>query len=316
MEIYRDLSVIEHSPNAVVTIGMFDGVHLGHQALIEKVQKKASQINGLSTIITFSPHPQLILYPEQTQNISLITSDEEKIAVMENLGIDRLIILNFTDVFARLSAREFIEKILVQQIGFKVIIIGHDHHFGKGRSGDVGLLKELAAQYDFQIELADVIRVDAEIVSSTALRQLIRAGDVSRAKQFLGRNYTLTGEVVSGEKRGRLLNFPTANLVPTNPQKLVPRDGIYAVKVKVGFEQYLGALNTGVKPTFSSLSRTIEVFMLDFKGDLYGQLLEVEFLIFMRDEIKFPDSAQLIQQMQKDVNYVRQNFANELKRKN
>jgi riboflavin kinase/FMN adenylyltransferase len=316
MEIYRDLSVIEHSPNAVVTIGMFDGVHLGHQALIEKVQKKASQINGLSTIITFSPHPQLILYPEQTQNISLITSDEEKIAVMENLGIDRLIILNFTDVFARLSAREFIEKILVQQIGFKVIIIGHDHHFGKGRSGDVGLLKELAAQYDFQIELTDVIRVDAEIVSSTALRQLIRAGDVSRAKQFLGRNYTLTGEVVSGEKRGRLLNFPTANLVPTNPQKLVPRDGIYAVKVKVGFEQYLGALNTGVKPTFSSLSRTIEVFMLDFKGDLYGQLLEVEFLIFMRDEIKFPDSAQLIQQMQKDVNYVRQNFANELKRKN
>jgi riboflavin kinase/FMN adenylyltransferase len=315
MEIYRDLSVIEHSPNAVVTVGMFDGVHLGHQALIEKVQKKASQIDGLSTIITFSPHPQLILYPEQTQNVSLITSDEEKIAVMENLGIDRLIILNFTDMFAQLSAREFIEKILVQQIGFKVIIIGHDHHFGKNRSGDVGLLKELAAQYNFQIELADAIRVDGEIVSSTSLRQLIRSGNVGRAKQFLGRNYTLTGKVVSGEKRGRLLNFPTANLVPTNPQKLVPKDGIYAVKVKVGAAQYLGALNTGMKPTFSSPSRTIEVFLLDFQGDLYGQLLEVEFLTFMRDEIKFPDSAQLIQQLQKDVNYVRQNFTNELKLK-
>ncbi|MBN2093673.1 bifunctional riboflavin kinase/FAD synthetase [candidate division KSB1 bacterium] len=309
MEIYRDLSVIEHNPNAVITVGMFDGVHRGHQALIEKVQKKASQINGLSTIITFSPHPQLILYPEQTRNIWLVTSDEEKIAIMENLGIDRLIILKFTNTFAQLSARAFIEKILVEKIGFKVIVIGHDHHFGKSRTGDVELLRQLSIQYDFQIELADVIRIDEEIVSSTCLRQLIRAGNVSRVKQFLGRNYTFKGEVVSGEKRGRVMNFPTANLVPINPQKLIPKDGIYAVTVKVGSEKYLGALNTGIRPTFPGASRSIEVNLLNFSGDLYGRILEVEFLAFIREELKFQDMAQLVAQMQKDVNYVRQNFA-------
>lgn len=315
MEIYRDLSVIEHNPNAVITIGMFDGVHLGHQALIEKVQKKASQIIGLSTIITFSPHPQLILYPEQMQNICLITSDEEKIAIMENLGVDRLIILNFTNAFAQLSAREFVEKILLQQIGFKVIVIGHDHHFGKDQSGDIRLLKKLSIQYNFQIEIADVIRVDKEIVSSTSLRQLIRTGNVRQAKKFLGRNYTLTGKVVAGEKRGRLLNFPTANLVLANPQKLVPKDGIYAVTVKVGSQKFLGALNTGKRPTFSGMNRSIEVYVLDFEGDLYGQLLEVEFLTYIRDEIKFQDTAQLTQQIQQDVNYVRQNFTHELEYK-
>ncbi len=309
MEIYRDLSVIEHNLNAVVTVGMFDGVHLGHQALIDKVQKKASQIKGLSTIITFSPHPRLILYPEQTQNIRLITTDEEKITVMENLGIDRLIILNFTNAFAQLSAREFIEKILVEKIGFKVIIIGHDHHFGKSRTGDVKLLKELAIQHNFEIELADVVRIDNEVVSSTSLRQLIRSGNFSRVRQFLGRNYALKGEVVSGEKRGRMMNFPTANLVPINPQKLIPKDGIYAVIVKVGSQKYLGALNTGVRPTFSEASRSIEVYLLDFTGDLYGQTLEVEFLAFIREELKFQDMTQLTAQIQKDVNYVRQNFA-------
>jgi riboflavin kinase/FMN adenylyltransferase len=312
MEVYSDLSSIRYHANGAITIGMFDGIHLGHQALIQKVKDAATRWHGLSTVISFSIHPQLVLAQQRSSPIQLLTTIEEKIEILARLGIDRLILIDFTKAFSQLAAARFIEEVLLTIIGFKSIVVGANHRFGRDRSGNFALLEQFRARYGFEIQLADLVRIDQEVVSSTTLRQFVRDGLMDKAQKFLGRNYVLVGKVIYGEGRGRQLHFPTANIQPLSEYKLIPKDGVYAVRVRVNSRWYLGALSTGMRPTFTPPRRSIEVYLLDFQGNLYDATLKIEFLKRLRDEIRFATVADLIVKMQNDVELIQREFSQQL----
>lgn len=312
MEVYSDLSSVQYQANGAITIGMFDGIHLGHQALIRKVKAAAARWQGLSSVISFSIHPQLVLTPQRSSPIQLLTTNEEKIEILARLGIDRFILIDFTKAFSELAATRFIEEILIKRIGFKSIVVGANHRFGKDRSGNFALLEQFQAQYGFEIQLAELVQIDQEIVSSTTLRQFVSDGWVDKAQKFLGRNYVLVGKVIRGEGRGRQLHFPTANIQPLSGHKLIPKDGVYAVRVWVNSRWYLGALSTGVRPTFSPPKRSIEVYLLNFQGNLYDATLKIEFLKRLRDEMRFETAADLMVKMQHDVELIQREFSQQL----
>ena len=254
MKIHRDLNDF-YAHNPVLTVGTFDGVHLGHRKIIARLHDLAKAINGESVIFTFDPHPRKIVAPAET-NLRLLTTLDEKIELFEQSGIDHLIVYPFTPEFAQLTYEQFVEQILVGQIHTKSLVVGYDHKFGKGRQGDFEFLKECADRHEFQIEKLDVLLVNESNVSSTKIREAIQIGDFDTANAFLGYSFVLHGTVVEGQKLGRQIQFPTANIEASDPDKIIPGYGVYAVQAKVQNKTYRGMLNIGSRPPLTAMPIT------------------------------------------------------------
>lgn len=294
---------------AVVTIGNFDGVHIGHQALFYEVIERAHAIDGTSIAITFEPHPLRVLKKDASP--PLITMYEQKVELIERSGIDVLISIPFTLEFAAISAERFVEEMLVRKIGMKAIVVGEDYAFGKGREGDIDLLNSLAPRLDFEVVVTGMIRTlqgTSERISSTAIRELVQAGEMQDACRMLGRHFQIRGTVVPGRDRGgKLLGFPTANLELDD--ELCPKAGIYAVTVEAQRRLFQGVANIGYSPTFDDRQFTVEVHILDFREAIYGQRLRVNFIKRIRDEKKFSSLAALKDQIAEDAETARRLLA-------
>ena len=302
MELIEDIEKIsEPLTNAVVTIGNFDGVHLGHQTLFQKVIEKAGSLGGRSVAITFEPHPIRVL--KQNGQPPLITIYEQKVELIARTGIEVLVCIRFTPEFAALSPETFVADLLVRRIGMKAIVVGEDYTFGRNREGNLALLQAYARQYDFEVITVGEIQTANSIVqriSSTKIRDLVTAGEVEIARKLLGRNYQIRGKVVVGRSRGgSQLGFPTANIEMQD--ELCPRTGIYAVTVDFGDRSNPGVANIGYSPTFDDRQFTVEVYLLDFCGDLYGKQLRVNFVKRLRDEKRFDTLSALSDQIGQDV---------------
>ena len=291
--------------NAVITIGNFDGVHLGHQALFHGVIEKADEIGGTSIVMTFEPHPIQVL--KKNGLPPLITLYEQKIELISNTGLDVLICVPFNQEFASISANEFVEDVLVRRIGMKAIVVGEDYTFGRNREGNVNLLKTYARRLGFEVILTDWIQISNNglgRVSSTGVRDLVSTGKVADAQKFLGRYYQIRGKVAPGRNRGgKLLGFPTANI--NLRDELCPKTGVYAVTVECMNKKYLGVANIGYSPTFDDKKFSVEVHIIDFNKNIYGQEIRVNFIEHIRDEIKFTDISELSDQIKKDIETTR-----------
>ena len=300
MIVVRSLKELPFDRNSVVTVGTFDGAHLAHQAIVRTVVEHANKRNGRSVVVTFSPHPRQVLRNDGAP-IALLSTLEERSDVCSALGVDVLLVLEFTTEFSRLSAREFYESIVVNGIGVSEVVEGYDHHFGHKRGGGMDALKAFGREFSFAVHTIDALFVVGELVSSSAIRRALRDGNVTKAALLLGRPYGYKGIVWRGDGRGRKLGYPTANLRSAEPDKLVPQNGIYFVRVPMGDVHRYGMTSVGVRPTFyEDGDRTVEVYILDFDGDLYDQELEVEFLERLRNEEKFGSAEELIRQMDRD----------------
>jgi riboflavin kinase / FMN adenylyltransferase len=302
MELINHFDKIEKPfKNAVITIGNFDGVHLGHRALFHEVIEKADAINGTSIVMTFEPHPVRVL--KQNGHLSLITVYEQKIELIENAGVDVLICVPFTKEFATISAKDFIQDVLLKSIGMKAIVVGKDYTFGKNREGDIDLLKTYANNLGFEVVVADWIQTSKNWpgrISSTRTRELVMAGKVDEAQKLLGRYYQIRGKVTSGRDRGgKLLGFPTANITLQN--ELCPKNGIYAVTVECSGKTYQGVANIGFSPTFDDHIFSVEVHILDFNENIYGQKIKINFVQRIRGEKKFSNLPELSDQIKKDI---------------
>jgi len=310
MEIIEQLEQISKPfENAVITIGNFDGVHLGHRALFQQVVEKAKALGGRSIAMTFEPHPIRVL--KKNGQPPLITLYEQKVELIRKTGIEVLICVPFTPEFAAMSARAFVEDLLVERIGMKAIVVGEDYTFGANREGNLGLLKKYAGRLGFEVVVVYPVKVSREIagrISSTRIRQLINAGRVEDAGVLLGRYYQIRGRVVSGRSRGaKVLGFPTANI--NLHDELCPKEGIYAVTVEHEGREFPGVANIGYSPTFGDQLFTVEVYILDFNEDIYDQKIRVNFVKKLRDEIRFSDINQLKQAIAGDVARAREILA-------
>jgi len=302
MREYNGLDSVEPEANSVVSVGTFDGVHRGHQRLVERVKELAAERGGCATLVTFEPHPQLVLQKTDKPPIRILTTLEEKREIVRQLGVDRFVVLAFTDDFSRMSAREFVLEVLVKRIGCAAIVVGPDHGFGKRREGTIETLRELGGEFGFAVEVVPELVLDGREVSSTAIRKTLELeGDVRTAAEMLGRPYEVRGVVGRGAGRGRDLGFPTANLVLDTPHKLLPKDGIYAGKAVVRGETFPAAINIGVRPTFNGGHRVVEAHILGNVGNLYGTHIRIQFVERIRDEVAFRTAAELVERMKEDV---------------
>lgn len=299
MEVIRDIADFPKLSFPVVTSGTFDGVHVGHQKILQRVKERARQSNGQSVVITYWPHPRLVLFPEDN-DLKLLSTIEERIEQLRSYGIDYLLIIPFTKEFSRLSSRTFISDVLVKTLHTKVLVIGYDHRFGKNREGSFEHLKARSAQYGFEVEEIPRQDVDDIGVSSTKIRKAIESGDIPTANRYLGHTYSLTSVVEEGNKLGRTIGYPTANLALPPSHKLIPANGVYAVWVKLDNERFPGMMNIGTRPTVDGTHLTLEVNILNFNRDIYGYTLTVEFVEQLRKEQKFADLEALKAQLAKD----------------
>ncbi len=299
MKVYNHIEEFTGCTNAVVTTGTFDGVHTGHQAIIRRLNEIAAKENGESVLLSFYPHPRMVLFPDDI-DLKLLTTQDEKISLLEKYGIQHLIIQPFTKEFSRLSSLQFIREILVNKIKTKKLVIGYDHHFGRNREGSFAHLKETGPMYGFTVEEIPAQDVDHVAVSSTKIRQALKEGDIWTAKEFLGHDYTLTGKVIHGEKKGHELGYPTANISVESRYKLIPAIGIYAVKTEVEGVLYDGMLYIGNRPTLNGKYLSIEVNLFDFNKDVYGKHITVYFKNKIRDDIKFNGLDELKIQLAND----------------
>lgn len=310
MELIEDLDkILNPFHKGVITVGNFDGVHIGHQALFHEVIEKADKIGGTSIAMTFEPHPIRVL--KKNGDPPLITLIEQKIELIQSSGIDVLVVVPFNDTFAQLSARDFVEKVLVNQIGMKAMVVGEDYTFGKGREGDLERLKTLSKDMDFEVIVVNWIQtanMDIGRISSTKIRELVMEGDVTEAQKLLGRHYQIRGTVARGRDRGgKMLGYPTANV--TLQDELCPKKGVYAVTVESTGKQCLGVANIGYSPTFDDHIFTVEVHILDFDSDIYDSKIRVNFVDRIRDEKKFSNIAELSDQIENDVKIARKMLA-------
>ena len=298
MVIFKSISEIrEKLRHPAVTIGNFDGVHLGHREIFRIVRERARAAGGVSVVVTFVPHPLQVVSPGI--GVKLITSPREKESLIEASGIDFLLEIPFDAAFASISARDFVEKILVERLGMEHLVIGYDYAFGRGREGNVTLLRDLGERLGFRVELLQPITNGDTVYSSTKVRDMVGEGDVKGVVSILGRHYALTGTVVHGQKRGRSLGFPTANL--DTDRSLFPAAGVYAVKARVGDSLYDGACNIGTNPTFENDQLSLEVFLFDFEADLYGREISLFFIDRLRGEQRFPNPEALKDAIASDV---------------
>ena len=289
-------------PSLCLTLGIYDGVHLGHQRIIYRVIEKARQLRGTSCVVTFDPHPLEILNPGAAPN--LLTATSKKIQLIDRLGIDAICLIRFTPEFANIEAPDFVRDYLVNKLRMKAIIEGYDWHFGKDRKGNVDLLREMSKENGYEVEQMGRVEMDGQVISSTLLRELVLRGELETTAKYLGREYSITGTVVGGSRIGREMGFPTANIEPHH--EAIPPNGIYAVWVEVGETRKPGTLNIGHRPTVSEdKRRTVEVHIMDFYHDIYDEEIEVTFVEKLRDEKKFPSIDALSDQIKKDVEKAR-----------
>lgn len=299
MKIFNDLTEIRRNDNNIVTLGTFDGIHLGHRQIIETVVEKAKYSSGNSFLITFDPHPRKIVSSDY--RLQLLNTLAEKIEILASLGIENLFIVNFTKEFSQQSPDDFILNYLINGIGLREAVIGYDHHFGKGRGGDIERLKEFSSKSKFTITAIPEYKIGEEVVSSTKIRNALLDGNILTANRMLGRHYSFTGKVVQGDKRGRELGFPTANLKIDDEDKLLPQIGIYAVECLIEEQKVYGLLSIGSRPTFHDAGEVIpEVYIFDFDKNIYGKSVKVNLVERIRNEQKFSSAEELIQQMNKD----------------
>jgi len=289
----------------VVTSGTFDGVHVGHQSIIERLTEAAKRHNGQSVLITFWPHPRLVINPNDT-SLRLLSTIEEKAQLLEKAGLDHLVRIPFTKAFSQLSSTQFIEQVLINGLGTKKLIIGYDHRFGKNREGSFEHLQANAGRYGFEVEEIPRQDIDDVGVSSTKIRKALANGSVHTAMEYLGRPYTLTGTVVHGQHIGAGLGFPTANIEVPQPYKLIPAQGVYAIIAQTPQAQFKGMLNIGTRPTVNGKTQTIEANLFDFQGNLYGQNLTLKFMAQLRQEQRFDNVEALKQQLKVDQQQAKQ----------
>jgi riboflavin kinase/FMN adenylyltransferase len=306
MQVILNLNELtEPLTNPVLTIGNFDGVHKGHLALFDTVKERAKAIGGQSVVMTFEPHPLKVMRPADGPR--LITHTGQKLELIEKAGIDIIVCVSFDREFAAIPARDFIENILVQKIGIKEIVVGYDYTFGHNREGDINLLREIGDKRGFVVHLVGPIQIDQTLVSSTSIRRMIQEGRLAEAKVLLGRDFEVQGTVVKGHNRGgRLLGFPTANLNPHG--ELLPKRGVYAVKLLVDDVSYNGVTNVGYNPTFGDTGLTVETHVLDYSGDLLGKTIKVRFIGRLRDEKTFKSLEELSDQIAQDIAHAKEVF--------
>ncbi|MEJ8802669.1 bifunctional riboflavin kinase/FAD synthetase [Pontibacter sp. H249] len=299
MKVIRDIADFPQLSYPVVTSGTFDGVHIGHQKILRRVIERAKEKNGQSVVITYWPHPRLVLFPEDNK-LKLLSTIEERIDQLSGFGIDYLLIIPFTKEFSRTSSRSFITDILVKALNTKLLVIGYDHRFGKNREGSFENLKARSAQYGFEVEEIPRQDIDDVGVSSTKIRKALEVGDIDTATLYLGRKYTITSTVIEGDKIGRTIGFPTANLALPEAHKLTPANGVYAVIVSLDNENYPAMMNIGLRPTVSGKDLSLEVHILDFNQDIYGKSITVEFVEHLRNEKMFSGLDELKTQLKRD----------------
>lgn len=299
MQVVTNLDSFTKPKNAIVTQGTFDGVHVGHKQILANIVQLAKEQNGQSIIVTFHPHPRQVLFKDEN-NIKLLTTLEEKIDLFTEIGLDYLIILPFDEILSKMSASNFVRDILVEKIGVKIMVVGHDHRFGKNREGSFDDLKEYAEIYSFEIIEIAAHDINQAVVSSTKIRTSLANGDIATATLFLNRYYSITGKVVDGKKLGKTIGYPTANIEVVNNDKLIPANGIYAVKVTHLNTVYNGMLSIGNNPTIANAKWSIEVNIFDFDKTIYGDELTIYFIARMRDEVKFGDLNDLKMQLKAD----------------
>jgi riboflavin kinase / FMN adenylyltransferase len=299
MRIYNSIEEFEPIKNAVVTIGTFDGVHLGHRKIINRITELARANGGESVILTFFPHPRMILHPED-QNIKMINTMNEKAELLEQLGVDHLIITPFSRDFSNQTAEEYVSDVLVKKIGTKKIVIGYDHRFGKDRQGSLTDLQQMAPVYGFEVIEIPEQDIHDVAVSSTRIRHALLDADIDLANEFLGYPFYVSGKVMRGDQIGRQMGYPTANILIEESYKLVPANGIFSVMVQVDGKEHKGMGYIGHRPTINGMTRNIEVNIFDFNRDIYTQPIRMKFFHFVRGDIKFESLDQLKRQLDKD----------------
>lgn len=294
------LDEVKRELNSVITVGTFDGVHAGHRVLMDTVRNKANERNARSVIVTFDPHPREIINPGDA-GIKLLTTLQERREILEELGIDMLLVIPFDRDFSLLTAEEFIRDIIFEKVGVSEFVIGYDHHFGRDREGTIETVERLGGELGFDAYVVSKQEVGAQTVSSTAIRKAIsEEGNMRKASRMLQRPYQLNGMVIHGDKRGKEIGYPTANLKPVEPRKIIPKEGVYAVRVKLGDQLLGGMMNIGRRPTFDGEGQTLEVNLFNFDATIYGKTLQIRFLQRIRDEIKFDGVEELVGQLQED----------------
>lgn len=309
MKIYQGFDQLLDIPNPVLTIGTFDGVHVGHQKIIQQLNREAEAIGGESVLFTFYPHPRMVLYPD-SHGLRLIQTQVEKMDKLRRMGLQNVIVHPFTKEFSRLTAVEFVRNYLVNRLKVKKLVIGYDHQFGKNREGSIDFLKEVAPVYGFEVQEISAQEIDEVDISSTKIRNAVLAGDMNLAKNYLGEPFELHGKVIKGNALGRSIGFPTANLDIESDIKLIPKLGVYAVNVVLSNGSIKeGMMNIGIRPTIANHDDlSIEVNLFDFDGDLYDQYITVQLLSRFRDEMKFDSIPDLMEQLNHDKDTIRTYF--------
>jgi len=304
MIVYNNIHGLPLFTNPVITIGTFDGVHTGHQQILQLMKAEAAKVNGETVIITFHPHPRKIIKPGEPP-IFLLNTLEEKIELLERSGIDHLVIVPFTEAFANQTAEEYIADFLVKTFHPHSIIIGYDHRFGKGRKGNYRLLKEKGSEFNYTVKEIPAQMLQEVAISSTKIRNSLLNGDIETATNYLGYPYFFSGKIIEGNKLGRTIGYPTANIQIENKDKLIPGNGVYAVEIKIQnprfeIENFIGMMNIGIRPTIGGIDKVIEVNIFDFADDIYGEILTITVKKHLRDEKKFSGLEALKSQLVKD----------------
>ncbi|MEC5174445.1 bifunctional riboflavin kinase/FAD synthetase [Chryseobacterium nepalense] len=297
MKVFRNFNDYTSQKPLALSLGMFDGVHLGHKSIIDELIKVGTENHLETAILTFWPHPRFVFNPNE--NLKLLNTLDEKKFLMEKYGIDTLFLKEFDEEFRNLTGEEFVRKILVDKLNIKYLIIGYDHSFGKNKSGNFELLQKLSKELDFEVEQMEAINIHENNISSTKVRNALLSGNIIEANEMLGYSYSVSGTVVHGKKIGRTIGYPTAN-IETDQVKLLPKKGAYIVEVFLKNQQYKGMLSIGTNPTVNGEKLTVEVYILDFNGDIYDEKITVAFRDFLHDEIKFEGLEKLIEKLDED----------------
>lgn len=298
------MSILQHSASfspktkTTVTVGTFDGVHLGHQKIIAKLVAAAKKNGSASTLLTFDPHPRKVVQPNAT--VTLIQTLEERAETLAHLGLQHMVVHPFTKAFSQLSAADYVKEFLVDMLDIDQIIIGHNHRFGKNRTASVEDLQHFGNIYGFKVTQISAEEIDNISISSTKIRTALAMGDVATAHAFLGHPFTLSGSVIEGQQRGRTIGFPTANIAVNHPDKIIPKNGVYAVRVHLKNTERLGMMNIGTNPTVNGEHRSIEVHIFDWSDDIYNKPIQVSLIERIRDELKFDSIEALRKQLEKD----------------
>lgn len=293
MRIYHHISELSHVTNSIVTIGTFDGVHLGHQKIIKRLVELKQKQGGEIVLFTFTPHPRKVLFPEQS-DLKLITTTEEKCELLKQFGVDHVLVFPFTKQFSQMNAQNYISDIIAKGLKTKTLVIGYDHRFGSNREGNIETLKQCASALHFEVEEIPAQEINELNISSTRIRKAIDEGDIKTANEFLGYPFFVTGTVIKGKQLGRTIGYPTANVFVEDSDKLIPKIGVYAVSVVINRTTYKGMLNVGTNPTTDTDNKIkIEVNIFDFDKDIYGESIKLEFVKWIRNEEKFANLEEL-----------------------